>query len=66
VATRPAGVRWIPVDQFNRVVAELQTNPCAAERFPFESMERACATRCDRRRARAIYTQAMACIELPQ
>jgi hypothetical protein len=36
---RPAGVHWIPADQFKRVVDELQTNPCAAERFPFESME---------------------------
>jgi hypothetical protein len=38
-SSRPAGVHWVPADQFNRVVAELQTNPCAAERFPFETME---------------------------
>ena len=36
---RPAGVHWVPSDQVDRIIRERETNPCAVERFPFESME---------------------------
>jgi hypothetical protein len=35
---RPAGVFWIPADQFARVAQEAQTNPCVLERFRFEPL----------------------------
>jgi hypothetical protein len=35
---RPAGVFWVPADQFNRIAEEAQTNPCVLERFPFEPL----------------------------